>query len=94
MNKEIESLINNLEGCIGAFDYLLTPVENNLLLIYIKELQQENEKLNHYKKLYQILKREKEELRKWLEEHWEQSQDIWFVKIINKMKELERDDYE
>ena len=43
---------------------------------------------------YCKLKREKEELRSWLEEHWEQSQDIWFVKIINKMKELERDDYE
>lgn len=25
----------------------------------------------------------------WLEEYWEQSQDVWFVKIINKMHELE-----
>lgn len=30
-----------------------------------------------------------EELKKWLEEQWKQSQDIWFVKIINKIKELE-----
>lgn len=29
------------------------------------------------------------ELRSWLEENWEQSQDIWFVKIINKLNELE-----
>ena len=29
------------------------------------------------------------ELKKWLEENWKQSQDIWFVKIINKMQELE-----
>ena len=52
MNKEIETLINNLEGCIGMFDYLLTPIESNLLSAYIKELQQENkelkEKINTY----------------------------------------------
>ena len=45
MNKELKTLINNLEGCIGMFDYMLTPIENNLLLLYINELQQENEKL-------------------------------------------------
>lgn len=28
-------------------------------------------------------------LKNWLEENWEHSQDIWFVKIINKMRELE-----
>ena len=30
------------------------------------------------------------ELKKWLEEHWQESQDIWFVKIIGKMRELEQ----
>ena len=29
------------------------------------------------------------ELKEWLEENWKQSQDVWFVKIINKMQELE-----
>lgn len=29
------------------------------------------------------------ELRNWLEFRWEQSQDVWFVKIINKLNELE-----
>ena len=33
-----------------------------------KQLKQENEKLHHYKKLYQSLKRQKEELRSWLKE--------------------------
>lgn len=42
MNKEINTIIANLEGCIGMFDYLLTPTESNLLVAYIEELQQEN----------------------------------------------------
>ena len=35
---------------------------------YISSLEQENEKLHHYKTLYQSLKKQKEELRDWLEE--------------------------
>ena len=45
MNKEINTIIANLEGCIGMFDYLLTPTESNLLVAYIKQLQQENKQL-------------------------------------------------
>lgn len=48
MNKEINTIIANLEGCIGMFDYLLTPTESKLLVSYIEELQQENQK---YKKV-------------------------------------------
>ena len=44
MNKEINTIIANLEGCIGMFDYLLTPTESKLLVAYIEELQQENQK--------------------------------------------------
>lgn len=68
MSEEINKIIDNLEGCIGMFDYLITPVESNLLVSYIKELQQEAEKLHHYKTLYQSLKKQKEELREWLKE--------------------------
>ena len=45
MNKEINTIIANLECCIGMFDYLLTPTESNLLVAYIEELQQENKQL-------------------------------------------------
>lgn len=45
MNEEINKIIANLEGCVGIFDYLLTPVESNLLVLYVKELQQENKNL-------------------------------------------------
>lgn len=56
MNREIETLINNLEGCIGMFDYILTPIENNLLLIYINELEQENKELhNKIDKVFELL---------------------------------------
>lgn len=48
MNKEINTIIANLESCIGMFDYLLTPTESKLLVSYIEELQQENQK---YKKV-------------------------------------------
>lgn len=44
MDKEIDKIITKLEGCFGIFDYLLTPVENNLLVSYIKKLQQQCKK--------------------------------------------------
>ena len=44
MDKEIDKIITELEGCFGIFNYLLTPVENNLLVSYIKELQQQCKK--------------------------------------------------
>ena len=62
MNKEINTIIANLEGCIGMFDYLLTPTESNLLVAYIEELQQENERLkdnwNHIKKMLKEARQE------------------------------------
>lgn len=45
MNKKINKIITNLENCFGIFDYSLTPTESNLLVSYIKELQQENKQL-------------------------------------------------
>ena len=51
MNKEINTIIDNLEGCIGMFDYLLTPTESNLLVSYIEELQQENQSLKKENKI-------------------------------------------
>lgn len=45
MNKKINKIITNLENCFGIFDYSLTPTESNLLVLYLKELQQENKKL-------------------------------------------------
>lgn len=59
----------------------------------IKRLQQENQQLkiqiSAREEEYKKLENNWNELKKWLEENWEQSQDIWFIKIINKMYELE-----
>lgn len=74
MNKEINTIIANLEGCIGMFDYLLTPTESNLLVSYIEELQQEN-KLLKEKYLNSVADYEYEKCKnqkaiKHLEEHY------------------------
>ena len=72
MDKEINKIIDNLEGCFGIFDYVITPMESNLLVSYIKKLQQEskkqkevidkaieyNKKNIHSQALYKILKEE------------------------------------
>ena len=44
MDKEIDKIITKLEGCFGIFDYVLTPIESNLLVSYIKKLQQQCKK--------------------------------------------------
>ena len=49
-------------------------------------LQEEVELLKAYEKL----KDNWNELKEQLENYWKESQDIWFVKIINKMQELEQ----
>ena len=44
MNEEINKIIDSLEGCIGMFDYMITPIESNLLVSYIKTLQHQVKK--------------------------------------------------
>ena len=58
--------------------------ENSRLRKKIKELKEENKQF----------KDNWDKLKEWLESNWEESQDIWFVKIINKMQELEGSDKE
>ena len=59
MNKEINTIIANLEGCIGMFDYLLTPTESKLLVSCIEELQQKNKQLkDNWNKLKEYISTE------------------------------------
>lgn len=50
--------------------------------VIIEKLRQENQRLkNNWKNLNDFL-----------EENWKDTQDVWFVKIINKMREIEKED--
>ena len=59
MNEEINKIIDSLEGCIGMFDYMITPIESNLLVSYIRALQQENKQLkDNWNKLKEYISTE------------------------------------
>lgn len=64
---------------------------------YTNKLQQENEKLHHYKTLYQSLKKQKEELISWLKEGkrvsiaHENMRSVNFISLVlSKLEELEQ----
>lgn len=67
---------------VDGFEYIRTLTEwgSKNVKYHIQRLQQENK----------LLKNNWNKLKKWLEKSWEESQDIWFVKIINKMQEIEQ----
>ena len=88
MNKEINTIIANLEGCIGMFDYLLTPTESNLLVAYIKELQQENERLkDNWNYIKKMLKEAKQE--KYISGYYGTCTDVDIDFLLGKMQELQ-----
>lgn len=83
-------------GCCGIRNFISEHIEgktncrnegliiNELISLceYKDEVFEKNKKLkDNWNKLKELL-----------EENWKQSQDIWFVKIINKMQELESGD--
>lgn len=106
MNKEVHTIIANLEGCIGMYDYLLTPKASNLLVSYIEELQQENKKLNGDIQTYDILLKSNIEENKQLKDNWNMLKEylhnqiptdktvltkhIKIFEVLDKMQELEK----
>lgn len=68
---------NELYDCTRE-EYETMAQSNMKLSLEIAEVQQEN------KQLKSILT----ELEEWLENNWKSTQDIWYVKIINKIQEL------
>ena len=91
MNKEINTIIANLEGCIGMFDYLLTPTESKLLVSYIEELQQENKQLkDNWNYIKKILKEARQE--KYISGYCGTSIDVDIDFLLNKMQELQGSD--
>ena len=91
MNKEINTIIANLEGCIGMFDYLLTPTESKLLVSYIEELQQENKQLkDNWNYIKKMLKEARQE--KYISGYCGTSTDVDIDFLLNKMQELQGSD--
>lgn len=90
MNKEINKIITNLENCFGIFDYSLTPTESNLLVSYIKELQQENKQLkdnwNYIKRMLKEARQEEFNIRGYCGT----CTDVDIDFLLNKMQELEQ----
>ena len=91
MNKEINTIIANLEGCIGMFAYLLTPTESNLLVAYIEELQQENKQLkDNWNYIKKMLKEARQE--KYISGYCGTCTDVDIDFLLNKMQELQGSD--
>ena len=71
-----------------------------LKMVYVGDKNALNELIGYYdglKECIEIVQQENKQLKanwdklkEWLESNWEESQDIWFVKIINKMQEIEQ----
>lgn len=40
MKKEIDNIIEQLDSCCGMFDYMLSPTENAMIVLYIRELEE------------------------------------------------------
>ena len=91
MNKKINTIIANLEGCIGMFDYLLTPTESNLLVAYIEELQQENKQLkDNWNYIKKMLKEARQE--EYISDYYGTCTDVDIDFLLNKMEEIEGND--
>lgn len=54
----------------------------------LAELTKQNEFLMKRENKLQVLEMKEKEFIKWLELNWKETQDIWFVKIINKYEKL------
>lgn len=91
-SEDIELLKEMKDNCLKSDVY---DDEKRLLKANaITKVLYENEKLHHYKTLYQSLKRQKEELRSWLKDEIINSKAVssqyyFFGRVLSKLEELE-----
>lgn len=84
LKKQLEKLRNyNEKGCLD--------LSYKLLIDYIEELEKENNKLNHYKKLYQSVKKQKDNVIGFIEKLDKECEKdgCSFVNLIEVLKILE-----
>lgn len=75
------------EICGNEFDNFHAQGFDNKIYCPLCYFKKENQELKEENKQF---KDNWDKLKEWLESNWEESQDIWFVKIINKMQEIEQ----
>ena len=70
------------------YDSILCQIQRSFPKVVDKsyeQLQQENQQL---KEKYLKLERQQKEFINFLEDNWKQTQDIWYIKILQKYKEI------
>ena len=75
------------EICGNEFDNFHAQRFDNKIYCPLCYFKKENQELKEENKQF---KDNWDKLKEWLENNWIESQDIWFVKIINKMQEIEQ----
>lgn len=94
MSKEYSFIIEFDEMTDELMNKLSDFVNTNGIKFHVLksnyEMEQSEKRIEKSRQKNQQLKDNWNELKSWLEENWELSQDIWFVKILNKMQELEK----
>ena len=75
------------EICGDEFDNFHAQGFDNKIYCPLCYFKKENQELKEENKQF---KDNWDKLKEWLENNWIESQDIWLVKIINKMQELEQ----
>ena len=75
------------EICGDEFDNFHAQGFDNKIYCPLCYFKKENQELKEENKQF---KDNWDKLKEWLENNWIESQDIWFVKIINKMQEIEQ----
>lgn len=89
MNEEFEKLFSTLSEKDQKEVANLIRFKNEVKY-HDKQFE---ELLNQYIELsrkYDKLQNKWNGFKNWLEEQWKQSQDIWFVKVIGKIQEMEQ----
>ena len=96
--KENQKLKKKYENAVADYETTMAEKEqlNSLVNSCQKEIRQLKKQLENYKKLgfkhlqdkNNNLETQQKEFIKWLEDNYESTQDIWYIKILQKYKEI------
>ena len=94
-NKELKKQLEELESIVGLRQ------KRNLINKFNKEYDEEDKKKNPNRshaeiipdaeeiyRRYYAMKTQQKEFIEWLKENWKTTQDIWYIKILNKYRSI------